>query len=276
MRVPNFLLTALAIVVALWIAMIAIVWAVQERMVWLPPRVRVAEPAGVARVDFTTPDGQRLFYYRVASAAPSDSAPIVLAFHGNADLASLQVPWARELVERTDAIVVLAEYRGYAGLPGRPTYAGSRADALATWREVERRERGAASRALFLGHSLGSAVAAELASEVAPRALLLESPFISARALAARMPFPGVTLLWNAIARVRFDTRARVAALDVPVWVAHGDADPVIPVAMGREVHAAARRRGALAIVPGAGHNDLREHPAYWEWLERAVRGVTV
>jgi len=272
MRVPTFLLTALAIVAVLWVAMIAIVWAAQERMVWLPPRVRVAEPTGVARVDFDTPDGQPLFYYRVAGAAPSDGAQIVLAFHGNADLAALQVPWARELAERTGAVVVLAEYRGYAGLPGRPTYEGTRSDALATWREVERRERDAASRCVFLGHSLGSAVAAELASEVAPRTLLLESPFSSARALAARMPFPGVTLLWKAIARVRYDTRARVAALDVPVWVAHGDADPVIPVAMGREVHAAARRHGELLIVPGAGHNDLREHRAYWEWLARGVR----
>jgi pimeloyl-ACP methyl ester carboxylesterase len=89
----------------------------------------------------------------------------------------------------------------------------------------------------------------------------------------ARGPLAPVTLLWRLIARVHFDTRAKVAELRVPVWVIHGERDGVIPVRMGRAVHASARVPGELVVVPGAGHNDVVEvaGDAYWQWLRRAL-----
>jgi pimeloyl-ACP methyl ester carboxylesterase len=169
--------------------------------------------------------------------------------------------------------VFLAEYRGYGGSGGRPNYASSTPDAVAALRAV-RSQPGIDSLPLAIyGHSLGSAVAAELAAEHAPTTLILESPFTSARDMARRM-LPGLmSVMWRAIARVHFDTKAKVAALDVPVWVVHGARDGVIPVAMGRAVHAAARRKGELLIVDDAGHNDVSHvaDNAYWSWLDRAL-----
>jgi pimeloyl-ACP methyl ester carboxylesterase len=128
-------------------------------------------------------------------------------------------------------------------------------------------------RLAYFGHSLGSAVASELAIRAAPQALILQAPFTSARAMAQRMLVPGLSFFWRAIARVHFDTRAVVAQLPVPVWVTHGDRDIVIPARMGRDVFAAARVKGELLIVPGAGHNDVAEQggAAYWSWLRRAL-----
>jgi hypothetical protein len=179
------------------------------------------------------------------------------------------------VARRTGATVVLAEYRGYAGLPGAPTYAASRSDALATWAAVRERVGAVPERTALYGHSLGSAVAAELAAELGPRALVLEAPFTSARAMAGRMAVPGLTLFWRALSRVHYDTRERVATLGAPVWVAHGTRDGVIPAQMGREVHAAARAKGELLLIPGAGHNDVRAAggEAYWGWLARALGG---
>ena len=270
-RVLSFLALVAGIVVVAMIVLLALVRHGQERMVFFPPRWTVVDPEGVERVDFTAPDGQRLLYYLVRPDTADSSGTVVVSFHGNADLAVWQVPWARELATRTGAVVVVAEYRGYGGLPGTPTYAGTRADALATWAELQRREGATSQRAVLHGHSLGSAVASELARAIEPRALLLESPFTSARAMAARMPLPGISLFWGAISRVHYDTRERVATLDAPVWVAHGEADDVIPASMGREVHAASRRKGALLLVRDAGHNDVREGDGYWRWLEAAV-----
>jgi fermentation-respiration switch protein FrsA (DUF1100 family) len=173
--------------------------------------------------------------------------------------------------------VLLAEYRGYAGLPGRPTYASSKLDARAAY-DYARKTLGATpERVVIYGHSLGSAIAVELASEIKPRALLLEAPFTSARAMAARLGVPGIIPLWRAISRVHYDTRTGVADLDVPVWVVHGERDMVTPVHMGREVFQAARRKGDLLILEGVGHNDVVETGAerYWNWLERGMRGGT-
>jgi pimeloyl-ACP methyl ester carboxylesterase len=78
------------------------------------------------------------------------------------------------------------------------------------------------------------------------------------------------------VARVHFDTHARVAALDAPVWVAHGLVDLIVPARMGIAVHAAARRPGELLLLERAGHNDVVEAGGarYWAWLARAL-GVT-
>jgi uncharacterized protein len=123
--------------------------------------------------------------------------------------------------------VVLAEYRGYAGLTGRPTYAGSKLDAHASY-EYAREALGATPEGTIVyGTSLGSAIGVELAREIKPRALVLEAPFTSARAMAARLGVPGILPLWQAISRVHYDTRAHVSDLDVPVWVVHGERDMV-------------------------------------------------
>ena len=92
--------------------------------------------------------------------------------------------------------------------------------------------------------------------------------------MARRMIVPGLGALWRVISRVHYDTIGRVRRLSSPVWVAHGDRDLVIPLRMGREVFAAAARRGELLIVRGAGHNDVDEvgGDAYWDWLRRACQ----
>jgi len=128
----------------------------------------------------------------------------------------------------------------------------------------------------YFGHSLGTAIAAELAAFAPPKTLILQAPFSSALAMGRRMFVPGVGLFWRFVSRVHFDTIERVRASVAPVWVAHGDNDFVIPVRMGREVFAAAAHKGELLIVHGAGHNDLVEIGGrdYWHWLARAVTGA--
>jgi uncharacterized protein len=257
-------------------------WARQERIVFQPPGPP-HEEVEAERVEYAAMDGQQLFAYVAGrrkegggiSAADSLGRPssFLLVFHGNAEIAGWSLPWALEVARRTGATVLLAEYRGYAGLPGRPTYAGSKLDARAAY-DYARTVLGATpEQTVIYGHSLGSAVGVELAGEIKPRALLLEAPFTSARAMAARLGVPGILPLWRAISRVHYDTRTRVADLDVPVSVVHGERDMVTPVHMGREVFQAARRKGELLVLEGVGHNDVVETGAerYWSWLERGL-----
>jgi len=72
---------------------------------------------------------------------------------------------------------------------------------------------------------------------------------------------------------VHYDTVQRVHELAIPVWVTHGLRDRVVPVQMGKEVYDAAKVKGELLLVPGAGHNDVAElaQDEYWNWFRRAV-----
>ena len=277
-RVLKLVLVVGGLLLCAYIALLLILWAQQERIVFQPPGPPFDDADSVYRVRYAASDGQPLFGYVAkppGSGGREAPAPLVLlVFHGNAEIAAWSLPWAREVAQRTGATVLVAEYRGYAGLSGRPTYASSKLDARAAY-EYARAALGASpERTVIYGHSLGSAIGVELACEIKPRALLLESPFTSARAMAARLGVPGILPLWRAISRVHYDTRDRIASLDVPVSVVHGDRDAVTPVHMGREVYEAARRKRQLLILEGVGHNDVVESGGgrYWEWLLRGMR----
>ena len=279
MRVRRVLTAAGGFVLVgatVWLAVTTLwIWRNQERVVFQPPDVVPPDPTGARRVEYLAPDGTRLYGYLVAPAAATESTIVVVAFHGNADQAAWLVPWAQELSRRTVATVVIPEYRGYGGIPGPPTYASASSDASGAIKFARTfRPR----RIVLYGHSLGSAIAAEQAAAMRdqpPAALALQSPFTSAREMALRMLVPVIPWLWERISRVHYDTRALVQTLSVDVWVAHGTADLTIPVRMGRAVFAAARQRGRLLVVAGAGHNDVPElgGEAYWKWLTDAVTG---
>ena len=244
----------------------------QEKIVFQPPPVPQA--SRLPRINFVAPDGQPLFAYLIGG--DSSTTGIIIAFHGNADLAEWQVPWAREVTRRTGYTVLLPEYRGYGGLTGRPTYLGTQTDARATY-DLARNGLGFPTpRIALFGHSLGSAIAAELAREVSPNALILQSPFTSAREMAATSFSRPLSLIWDWVGRVHYDTQSAIRSLSSPVWVAHGQDDSVVPVAMGERLFATAQRKGELLILPGAGHNDLAtsDPVAYWNWLTRALSGT--
>jgi hypothetical protein len=271
----RLLLSILLLAAVVYLLVLAVAWRMQERIVWQPPRLAVwPEANGARRIDYASDDGQPLYAYLVGD--PVHAPGLVIACHGNADLAGWQVPWAQEVERRTAWAVLVPEYRGYGGLGGSPDYLSSQRDARATYRLARETLGVDSSRIALYGHSLGSAVASELASEHAPGVLVLAAPFTSAREMARGMLAYPAAMLWGAIGRVHFDTREKVAALDVPVWVAHGDRDFVVPHRMGLAVHAAARRKGELLVVRGGGHNDFAEvgGEAYWAWLARALGTV--
>ena len=262
---------ALLVLLGLLAGLLLLLWWGQERILFQPPSF--ADPSGEqGRVEYKAADGQQLAGYVVGD--PKTSPGVLLCFHGNADLSFWQLDWAREVSKRTGYSVFLAEYRGYMGLGGAPSYATTQLDAEAAY-DFLRQDLGAdASRFAYYGHSLGSAVAAELAEKHPPRSLILQSPFTSARAMARLIVSPPVVLAWKTVSRIHFDTKNVVSKLDVPVFVAHGKRDRVVPFRMGAEVHDAAKRKGEFLVVENAGHNDVADiaGEAYWNWIAAGLR----
>lgn len=251
----------------------------QERVVFQPPTVprglglHIAEREQVRQVSYRAEDDAGLTGFVVGN--PEHSERLLIAFHGNGDIARLLVPWAQAATRVMSLAVLLPELRGYDNLPGRPTYLAAALDARAA-RHFAARVLGVPDdRVAYFGHSLGSAIATELASESMPCALLLQSPFVSARAMARRMALPGLSLFWPIVSRVHYDTESRVRELATPVSVVHGLRDLIVPARMGRAVYEAARTKGELLLVPTAGHNDVAERaPAdYWRWFRSALGG---
>lgn len=284
-RVPDSLSTpgpvvlttiALALVAVLLLVgtLVGLVWIFQERIAFQPPPSPRTMPvaSGDVRLDsYLAADGQRLIGFVVGSSPTAKG--LLLCFHGNADLAVNAIEWARKVSQLTGFTVMLAEYRGYMNLGGRPTYLKSQIDSEAALIYARDSLHFTPDHIALYGHSLGTAIAAELAARHRPRSLLLESPFTSARDMARIIAWRGIEIGWDLIARFHFDTLSTVASIDAPVSVAHGEQDRLIPSTMGKQIFAAAKVKGRMLLVPGATHNDVADAGGaeYWRWLEAAL-----
>ena len=258
------------IVLGLLFGFLFILWLSQERILFQPPKL-YGVPAESGRVHYKATDGQQLVGFIVGD--PRTAPGVLLCFHGNADLAVWQLEWASEVERHTHYAVFLAEYRGYMSLGGSPTYSNTKLDAEAAYDHLVSAFGVPPERMAYFGHSLGSAIATELAEVHPPKAVVLQSPFSSAQAMARLIVSTPVVLAWKAISRIHFDTRQAVSRLDVPVSVAHGKRDRIVPFRMGLDVYDAAKQKGELLLLDDAGHNDVAEvgGDKYWSWLKTAL-----
>jgi fermentation-respiration switch protein FrsA (DUF1100 family) len=185
-------------------------------------------------------------------APPRGERITVVSFHGNGDFIGANAEFARQLIDRGNG-VLLTSYRGYSGNPGRPSEQGLYEDGRAALDFVER----ARARVVLQGFSLGSGVAVQLATERKVAGLILEAPFTSAvDVAAAAYPFVPVRLLM----RDRFESIAKIAAIDVPVLVTHGTRDEVVPAEQFDRLYEAIRAPKMRAVFDGATHVDLARH----------------
>lgn len=215
-----------------------------------PPPVTQALP-GARDVVLHTSDGLELTAWLLPADDAADRQAAVLYLPGNGGHREGRAPTAALLAER-GLTVLLLDYRGYGGNPGRPTEDGLAADALAAQAHLVA-EGFAADRQIYLGESLGTGVAARLASERPPAGLLLRSPFTELADVGrAHYPWLPVGLLL----RERYPVLEVVRELDVPVSVVRGSADEVVPTSLSEQVAGAAPRLVEELVLQGAGHND--------------------
>lgn len=205
----------------------------------------------VARdVAIETDDGERLHGWFVASKRPSRGH--VLLCHGNAGNVGDRVDHAGWLAG-AGFDVLLFDYRGYGRSSGRPSEEGTYRDARAARNALLRQEEVDESRVLYLGESLGGAIALALALEAPPRGLVLQSAFASVRGM-AREHYP---LLPTALVPDAYPSLARIEKLESPLLVLHGERDEIVPASHGRALFDAAPEPKTMHVFPGLGHNDL-------------------
>ena len=126
-------------------------------------------------------------------------------------------------------------------------------DARAARDYVVRRPDVDLRRLVYFGESLGSAVAAELAVEHRPAALILRSPFTSATDM-AQFHYGFLPVRW--LLRDLFPTLDRIAHVRAPLLIIAGDRDGIVPIDQSRRLYEAAHEPKSMLVIPGADHND--------------------
>jgi fermentation-respiration switch protein FrsA (DUF1100 family) len=147
---------------------------------------------------------------------------------------------------------LIIDYRGYGTSTGSPSEQGTYRDAVAAWRYLTEARGVRDSDIVLFGESLGAAVASWLAARHAPRALVLASAFTSASDL-------GSEVYWflpvRLISRFHYDNLANLAAVKVPVLIAHSRNDEIVPFTHGERLYAAATGPKRFLELSG-GHNS--------------------
>lgn len=248
-------LLAAAATVALLLGLLAMRERLLETLLFFPEALPPVTPADAGlryeELSIPTEDGQTLHAWWLPAAPPVFGH--VLHLHGNAGSIAYRIDTAGALLG-AGLDVLLFDYRGYGRSTGRPTEAGTLLDARAARLALLARRGVRPDRVVYLGESLGGAVAVALAAESPPRALVLQSTFTSVREMAA-LHYP---LVPSFLVPDAYPSLRRAGSLSCPVLVIHGERDDIAPLAHGVALHRAARS-GRLEVVPGAAHNDLVE-----------------
>jgi fermentation-respiration switch protein FrsA (DUF1100 family) len=226
----------------------------EHRFIYFPESTYQATPADVGlayeEVHFTAADGTPLYGWFVPG---EPGQPVVVFCIGNAGNISQRVDnlaWLHRLGVGT----FIFDYRGYGRSGGVTSEEGTYADlrgALA-WLSGHGVNP---DRIILFGRSLGAAVALQVALEQPPAGLVMESPFTSIAAM-GWAHYPLLYLLAGWLVGARYQNLAKIARLQSPLLLIHGEQDTICPPDMARELFTRAQVSKALVWIPQADHNE--------------------
>jgi len=246
-----------------YLVLSVVLWALQEKITFPAPRAPLPNPTQVLgygeQIELRMKDGTRLTgWYLTPAPTPqhaisrsSTPFPAVLWFYGNGETIGAIWPIIRDFRPPHAALLVV-DYPGYGASGGRATEAGMYEAADLAYEALSSRPAVDRHRVYVYGRSLGSAAATHTAATHEVAGLILESPFTSARGMAARhyRIFP------TFLVRLALDNIGRIQRIHCPILIFHGTADMLVPIKMGRAVAAAAGGPVEFVMIERAGHND--------------------
>ena len=233
-------------------------WA-EKHMVFFPEPMVTSTPsqAGLLYEDvyLTTADGLKLhgWFLPAPGNAMQEDAQTWLWFHGNGGNLGTRVGQLERAHRLLGVHQFIFDYRGYGLSEGRPSERGTYLDARAALQYLLRRPGVDAGRIVYFGHSLGAAVAIELAVSHPPAGMALIAPFSSIRDM-ARLALPLPMAGW--MVRNHYNSVALIPRVHAPLLILHGELDDIVPHSQGVKLFEAANQPKQFVTLPEAQHNN--------------------
>ena len=238
-------------------------WA-EKRFVFFPQSEILNTPDSVGLsyedVYLETEDGLTLHGWFV----PVDPWRVAISqtwlwFHGNGGNVGTRVGQMERARNLLGVNQFIFDYRGYGRSEGRPSERGTYADARAALNYLKDRPEINPERLVYFGHSLGAAVAIELAVEHPPLGMALVAPFSSIHdmaRIALPIPFAGWAVSGH------YNSVKRISKAKTPLLILHGEDDEIVPHEQGVKLYQAGNRPKRFVTLWGASHNDIQQTAA--------------
>lgn len=255
----------IGVILGLILLFVPLLYFFQGRLIYFPRgygiRMELIRPGDAEVLRYQTACGRQIAFYVRPRGGAALPRTVWVAFNGNASLA-LDLLDVYEKVADPEAGFLLLDYPGYGECEGSPspqTILESSEGALAALAgHLNTDPKQLYAHLNIFGYSIGTAAALQLAAHHEVEKLVLVSPFTTMMAMARRqMGWPVCLLL-----RHRFDNRSRLLELAQrparpKVTIFHGTADPLIPIAMSRELAALVPGWIDFHEVPGGDHASV-------------------
>lgn len=213
-----------------------------------------------ARLNVKAADGSQQAINTWWWPAQDATAPMVLYLHGSRWNLTGQLFRIEQLHEFGFSVLAI-DYRGFGLSDGKlPSEQTVYEDADAAWQRLLQLQPDPAKRYIY-GHSLGGAVAIDLASRLATRpaadgahGLIVESSFTSLSEIAKSLSYSWLPVQW--LLSQKFDSIDKIASITVPVLYLHGTNDRYVTSRFSQELYAATPTPRRLLLVEGGTHNN--------------------
>ena len=237
-------------------------WARQGHFIFMP-RQEIKKTPGTYRLPYENiylsvenvkGQEERIHGWWIPAQMPSGKT--LLYLHGSAINIGANVDHARRF-HNLGFNVFIVSYRGYGLSDGQfPSEDQMYVDAEAAWDYLVGHRKIEPDPIFIYGHSIGGAVAIDLAVRHPDAAgLIVEATFTSIIDVARRSNKYRIFPL-DLIVHQRFDSLSKIADVRMPVLFIHGTDDQLIPSEMSRLLYARAPHPKRLKFINGGGHNN--------------------
>lgn len=241
--------------VYLFIAGIGLLYS--DNLIFLPPAANYQLTDELISITSKNADSDSPHTIVASLRIHPDAKYTVIYSHGNAiDISGLYR--LQQQFYKHGYSIIIYDYSGYGLSQGRASEQQSYNDVQAIYNYLITQRKLKPEQILSYGHSLGAAIATDLAANNPIAGLILESAFTSAfrvKTVYPLLPFD------------KFSSISKIQQIKTPVFIVHSRDDPVIPFWHGQALYEKAEQPKKALWFDDTGHSGITHHHAFWPAL---------
>ena len=262
----KFLLRILKIVAGLYMIICVLLFFFQEKILFHPQKLeknfQYSFDQKFDEINIKTVDNKLL---NAVLFKADSSKGVIFYLHGNAGSLS---SWGSVAKTYTDLCydVFLLDYRGFGKSAGEIKSQKELFLDIQTAYDLLKTKY-SEDKIVVIGYSLGTGLAAKVASENHPKLLILQAPYYSLTDM-MRYTLP---IIPTFILKYNIETNNYLKNCKMPVVIFHGNQDEVIYYGSSIKLKKEFKTHDTLITLDGQGHNGMTENPDYKIALQKVL-----